>query len=382
MKIALVSPYDFAYPGGVAAHIGQLARQFVLAGHQVKIIAPSSKPPSTLGLDNFVHLGIPVPVPSGGSMARISLSFWLLPKVRTLLERERFDVIHLHEPLTPVLPLCVLEASHSLNVGTFHAYHGRSKLYPFTKHPLRHWFTRLHGRIAVSEPARQFISRYFPAEYRVIPNGIDADHFSRLAPPLPQFADGKLNLLFVGRLEKRKGLRYLLGAYSRLRWEFPNLRLIVVGPGTPDKDSYRIMGERGLTDVVFVGGVPYPELPRYYQAAHIFCAPATGKESFGIVLLEAMAAGTPIVASNIEGYAAVLKDGGPALLARPRDEESLAEAIRHYLLNPELRERMGSLGPDYAQRFRWERVAAQVLDLYHELLQGARAPRAPVAAAT
>ncbi|MBI4234572.1 MAG: glycosyltransferase family 4 protein [Chloroflexi bacterium] len=364
MNIALVSPYDFAHPGGVANHIQQLAQQFTRAGHTVKILAPSSKSPSALGIDNLVHLGRPIPVPSNGSIARITVSLWLLPRIKALLEREHFDIIHLHEPLTPFLPLAFLRYSRSVNVGTFHAYRPGSKIYWLARPVLNHWVRRLQGRIAVSRPARDFVRSYFPGDYTVIPNGIDVEHFARGREPLPEFNDGKLNLLFVGRLEKRKGLKHLLGAYSRLKWEYPNLRLIVVGPGNLDKDCYRLMGERNLKDVVFTGGVPYQDLPRFYHSAHIFCAPATGKESFGIVLLEAMTAGVPIVASRIEGYASVVQEGAEGLLVPPKDDEALAEGIRRLIVDAALREALGQRGQAKAREYRWERVASQVMEYY------------------
>jgi phosphatidylinositol alpha-mannosyltransferase len=372
MKIALVSPYDFAVPGGVNGHISQLAQQLSLSGHSVKIISPSSKSPGALGMDNLIHLGRPVPVPSGGSVARITLSLWLLPQIRRVLEQEGFDIVHLHEPLTPFLPLSVLAFSHSANVGTFHALRRRSRLYWLGRPLLNRWVRRLHMRIAVSSPARDFVERYFPGAYEVIPNGIQVDHFARPQEPLPQFADGKLNLLFVGRLEKRKGLKYLLGAYSRLKWEYPNLRLIVAGPGSPDKDCYRLMAERNLQDVVFTGGLSYQDLPRFYHSAHVFCSPATGRESFGVVLLEAMAAGVPVVASRIEGYAAVVHDGAEGTLVPPRDEDALAEGLGRLLADRALRESMGQQGRAQAEEYRWEKVAHQILECYRTALDRQR----------
>ena len=180
--------------------------------------------------------------------------------------------------------------------------------------PLRHWFRKLHGRIAVSPMAKMFVERHFRGDYRVIPNGIDLSRYDERVQPFPEYLDGKINILFVGRMEKRKGLKYLLMAYGRLKWQFPNLRLLVVGPGTPDKDSFRVLGEHSLRDVEFVGGVSQEDLARYYKTADIFCSPATGKESFGIVLLEAMASGTPIVASRLDGFATVLEDGMQGLI--------------------------------------------------------------------
>ena len=367
MKIALVSPYDFAFPGGVTVHIEQLAQEFIRQGHETWIIAPSSQPANTLPVDRFVRLGVPVPVPAGGSVARLSLSPWLLRNVRELLERERFDVVHVHEPLTPLLPWLVLHSSKTINIGTFHAYHDQSRIYPWAAPSLRHWFRKLHGRIAVSPLAKMFVERHFPGDYRVIPNGIDLNRYQQDAQPFPEYLDGKINVLFVGRMEKRKGLKYLLMAYSRLKWQFPNLRLLVVGPGTPDKDSFRVLGEHSLRDVEFVGGVSQDDLVRYYKTADIFCSPATGKESFGIVLLEAMASGTPIVASRLKGFQTVLEEGMQGLMAPPKDDVALADALRQMIQDPTMRSVMGAFGERRAYEFRWERVAGLVLDYYESV---------------
>ena len=367
MKIALVSPYDFAFPGGVTVHIEQLAQEFIRQGHETWIIAPSSQPANTLPVDRFVRLGVPVPVPAGGSVARLSLSPWLLRNVRELLERERFDVVHVHEPLTPLLPWLVLHSSKTINIGTFHAYHDQSRIYPWAAPSLRHWFRKLHGRIAVSPLAKMFVERHFPGDYRVIPNGIDLNRYQQDAQPFPEYLDGKINVLFVGRMEKRKGLKYLLMAYSRLKWQFPNLRLLVVGPGTPDKDSFRVLGEHSLRDVEFVGGVSQDDLVRYYKTADIFCSPATGRESFGIVLLEAMASGTPIVASRLKGFQTVLEEGMQGLMAPPKDDVALADALRQMIQDPTMRSVMGAFGERRAYEFRWERVAGLVLDYYESV---------------
>jgi phosphatidylinositol alpha-mannosyltransferase len=319
-------------------------------------------------------------IPFGGSVARLSLSVWLRSRVRDLLAREDFDVVHLHEPLQPVLPLFVLQGTDAPKVGTFHASLGRFRHYGWSHPFLKRWYRRLDGRIAVSTAAYQYVSRFFPGDYRIIPNGIDVDHFSAPLPPVPGLDDGKLNILFVGRLEKRKGLRYLLEAFGMLKWDFPDTRLVVVGPGNPDKDCYRVLSERNLQDVVFSGGVPYSQLPRYYQSAHICCAPATGRESFGIVLLEAMAAGKPIVASRIEGYASVLTHGDQGLMVPPKDSTSLADALALLVRNPELRSQLGARGRAVVERYRWENVAGQVMDYYNSILKpsnGLAGQRAP-----
>ena len=366
MKIAMVSPYDFTWPGGVTAHVSQLARELNLLGHQVQVLAPHSPSRMRSESESFVPLGRSVPVPSGGSIARVSLSWWLYGKIRALLEQESYDVIHLHEPLAPILPLCVLEHSNAVNIGTFHAYYNRQHLYRLSHPIVKRWHQRLHGGIAVSPAALSYVQRRFPMDYKIIPNGIDVDHFSKDTTPWPQFQDGKTNILFVGRLEKRKGLKYLLQAYSRLKWELPNIRLIVVGPGNLDKDSHRILGASNPQDVVLAGRVSYDHLARYYATADIFCAPATGAESFGIVLLEAMAAGKPVLASDIDGYNGIVQPGRQGLLFQKRDPEALASALRILILNPDLAQQMGRTGRMMVEQYRWSTVAKQVENYYYE----------------
>ncbi len=364
IKIALISPYDFAYPGGVTTHISRLADQFTARGHRVHIMAPCSGDPGAIKGYDFVPCGRPVPVPIGGSVARVSLSVWKRPKIKSLLRSGGFDVVHIHEPFAPVPPNLGARTSSALTVGTFHAFHEHGHLYRMSKYMLRATPRRLDGRIAVSDAARRYVDKFFPGDYRIIPNGIDYDRFVTPAPRLEEFDDGRINLMFVGRLEKRKGLRYLLAAYAELKWDYPELRLIVVGPGEPDVESQRVMSERNLTDVVFAGRVSDEMLPRYYQAADIFCSPATGGESFGIVLLEAMAAGVPIVASDIEGYHDVVTHGVEGLLARPRDGAALAGALRILIEDRARRDRMGAAGRVKARKYRWSVVASRVLEFY------------------
>lgn len=369
MKIAMVSPYDFTWPGGVTTHVSQLARELGRSGHEVQVLAPHSSSRECQDGDLLVPLGRSVPLPSNGSIARVSLSLWLARRIRALLQREQYDVIHLHEPMAPILPLTVLEYSNTVNVGTFHACRNRQHLYRMSRPVIKRWRSRLHGSIAVSPAAMRYVSEAFPGEYEIIPNGIDVDHFSQRAAPWPQYQDGKTNLIFVGRLEKRKGLRYLLEAYGKLKWDMPDLRLIVVGPGTPDKDSYHVLSSQNLQDVEFVGRVPYEDLPRYYASADIFCSPATGGESFGIVLLEAMAAGKPIVASGIEGYRGVMQHGIQGRFFQNKSVESLASELQTLILAPDLRRKMGEQGSTAAQQYRWPEVARRVEQYYDSCIQ-------------
>jgi phosphatidylinositol alpha-mannosyltransferase len=273
--------------------------------------------------------------------------------------------------MAPILPLCVLEFSDSVNVGTFHASYARQHLYRITHPIIKRWQQRLHGNIAVSPAARRYVNNTFPGDYEIIPNGIDFKHFSTNVAPMPQYQDGKINILFVGRLEKRKGLQYLLEAYGKLKWDLPNIRLIVVGPGNPDKESYRVMSSQNLQDVEFVGRVSYDDLPRYYASADIFCSPATGAESFGIVLLEAMSAGKPVVASDIEGFRGVMTHGEQGLLVPKKDSNAMAEALGMLARDPELRRKLGGDGNRLAEEYRWEVVAGRVEAYYNTCLKAA-----------
>jgi phosphatidylinositol alpha-mannosyltransferase len=369
MKIALVSPYDFAVPGGVNNHIEHLRDNFLRLGHEVRIIAPSSRPHSHRPEEYVLPIGRSVGVPMSGSVARVSLSLRLAPKVKRILQEEQFDIIHLHEPFAPFLPMQVLRQSNAINVATFHASkEGGTKWYTYGRHVLKRWFRRLHGKIAVSVPAMHHISRYFPGYYNIIPNGVDVEHFSKERDPFPQYVDGLKNILFVGRLEKRKGVKYLLRAFATVKREMPDTRLLIVGPPTRATRGYkRWVEETGLSDVEFIGYVSYDDLARFHHTADVVCAPATGNESQGIVLLEAMAAGRALVVSNIAGYASVVTHGVEGLLVKPKDSDALADGLLKLLGDADLRRDMAERGRLRAEEYRWDRVSQRVLSYYQQL---------------
>jgi len=371
MKIALVSPYDFAHPGGVVNHISCLEQQLTRLGHEVKVIAPASKAISVFG-DRFIPIGKPRPVPVSGSIARITLSPWLSSRIKDVLDREKFDITHLHEPLMPMLCTNVLRHSHSPNVGTFHASGGKpwySFGTPIGKLLLKKWVHKLDGKTAVSQVAMDYVSKHFPGEYTITPNGVDCGHFSPKVTPIEEFNDGKLNILFIGRLEKRKGLDYLLEAYKQIKPEIPDSRLIVVGPGIRLRRKYEKRVRRShLEDVAFIGYASYDDLPRYYKTADIVCCPATGQESFGIVLIEAMAVGKPIIASDIQGYNSVVTDGVEGLLVPPKNVSKLAEALISLASDSSFRQQMGAKGRIKTLKYDWEHLARNMTDYYLSIL--------------
>ena len=371
MKIGFVSPYDYGHPGGVNSHITHLAAELAKMGHEVKTYAPCSKNRPFYMEQGVVPLGHVVPIPHNGSIAYVTLSWWLVPKVRSILSKEKFDIIHVHEPSCPLLPWLFLTFSKTTNVGTFHYYGERSLRYTIgVRTPLRLMNRNLQGRTAVSQFAMECAERYLPGKYRVIPNGINPSYFSATSvEPIEEFCDGKLNILFVGRLEKRKGVDHLIRAYDLVKREYPDSRLIIVGAGDKRRKKYeKEIGEKAIEDVVFTGYVSDEDLIRYYRCADVFCAPATGRESFGIVLLEAMAAGKPVVASDIGGYSRVVAHGVDGLLVPPKDKDQLAQAILTLLANPSLRGEMGVKGRQKAERYGWEGIAQQTMDYYLEVL--------------
>jgi len=369
MKIALVSPYDLSVPGGVNNHIFPLAQQFRCAGHEVRVIGPASDPGALLESSNVIVIGRPFPVPVSGSIARIALSPRLAGQVKDVLQGERFDVVHVHEPLMPLLPIQFLRFSEAVNVGTFHAAReGGNRLYSYTRRLLRRWYRKLDGKIAVSPAAAALVSRYFHGYYNIIPNGVDLQRFGSPVDPLPEFMDGLRNVLFLGRFEKRKGLSYLLRAFPAVKREMPNTRLIIAGDGRARPHYERYVRRAHMQDVVFAGYIADEDLPRYQRTADIYCSPATGNESAGIVLLEAIAAGRPIVASNIEGYASVITHGVEGLLVLPKDAEALSHALVHLLADDALREQMGERGRLRAEEFSWERISQRILSYYERLI--------------
>lgn len=377
MKIGIVTPYDWSYPGGVREHVRHLADQFLKMGEDVRILAPVSHAgdEGKLAEEHVYKMAGASPVPFNGSIARVALNPYLGRRVRSVLQHERFDVIHLHEPLIPGLPLTVLRFSRAINVGTFHAYAGpgftSTPYLAYTSaHPfLRPYFRRLSGRIVVSRVAHQFVSRYFASEYRLIPNGIDLESFNPRVAPFPQYMDGKHNILFVGRFEKRKGAKYLLRAIPAIRERHPNTRFLFVGDGSLRRGFQHFVERRGWEDVIFTGYASQEDLPRYFASSHVFCSPATGSESLGVILLEAMASGVAVVASNIEGYGTVITPGVNGLLTTPRDSQELAAAIGRLLANEDLRQRFIQSGLQKSRAYAWPQVASRILEYYYELIE-------------
>lgn len=371
LKIALVSPYGYPHPGGVNDHVRNQYEQLRRLGHDVWIITSKyGKERESEG--HIIRLGTGWAFPANGSVGRVTLSWRFKEKARELLAAHRFDILHFHEPFVPFLSPTVLDQSDTVNVATFHAFGGFSPSYWVGKRFAGDLAGQIHGRIAVSGAARHFISTYFPGDYRIIPNGVDLELYDG-AEPYEELRDGTLNILFIGRFEERKGLIHLLRAYHRLRKRHVDARLLVIGAGPKQREYRRFVGLRGVRDVSFLGRVSDVEKARYLASADIFCAPSTGQESFGIVLLEAMAAGVPIVASDIHGYKNVVQRNVQGLLVEPRNHRALAAALYALARDEDLRHDMGDAGRARAPEYSWKRVTERVVEYYHEVRDAALA---------
>lgn len=365
LKIGIVSPYGYPHPGGVNDHVRNQHEHLAELGHDVWIIT-SKYGRERESEGHIIRLGTGWAFPANGSVGRVTLGLRFKRQAREVLDAHRFDILHFHEPLVPFLSPTLLDASRTVNIATFHAFGGFSPSYWVGRRFAGRLAKRLHGRIAVSGAARHFIGRYFPGSYEIIPNGVDLDLYDG-AQPFEELRDGTLNILFVGRFEERKGLIHLLKAYHRLRKRKVDARLLVVGGGSKAREYRRFIGLRGLRDVEFLGRVSDEDKARYFASADIFCAPNTGQESFGIVLLEAMAAGVPIVASDIHGFKNVVQRNVQGLLVEPRNPRALAAALYTLARDPDLRHEMGEAGRAKAPEYSWPSVTRRLVDYYHEV---------------
>lgn len=373
MKVALVSPYALDVPGGVQAHVVALASALRDQDHEVTVLGPGG---SAAGdgrdpRDDSVDLGGHLRVPFNGSVAPVALDPRAARRTRRALDRLGPDVIHVHEPLVPWAGLAAATSDAAPVVGTFHAWSDASRLYRAARPVARRVLDHLAVSLAVSDAAAHYHAGALgrsPSHFRVVPNGVDVARFADAAP-LADLADaGRPTLLFVGRLERRKGLEPLIRAFTRLKSDRPDLRLLVVGNGPERARCEAMLPPRLRQDVTFLGRIDDEDLPRAYATADLYVAPALGGESFGIVLLEAMAAGRPLVASDIPGYRSVATDGRQGRLVPPGDPVALADAIAALLDNPVLRDAMAADGRRSVAAYDWARVAARVADTYRGAL--------------
>ncbi|MPZ48580.1 MAG: glycosyltransferase [Dehalococcoidia bacterium] len=368
MRILLISPYDLTHPGGVTSHVFDLAHQYDLMEHEVEIAGPAGD--GRLPQNSYTtHLGSTSRVLSPGDAARVNPSPFVIGEIRRFLAaRPPFDVVHIHEPFLPCIGPAFLSMTKAVKVGTFHTWREGPHLPYIAIWPLvLYWNRHLDGHVAVSEAARKTIGRYVPADYQVIPNGVDFMRFAGEMPVPPSLDDERPTVLFVGRIEARKGIPYLLEAFKTVQHRVRDARLVVVGEGGLREKYIAMAAEMGLKDVTFPGYVPPDHLPSYYQRADCFVSPSTVNEAFGITLLEAMSARAPTVATTINGSNTLGEDGVTGLLVPPKDADALAASITRILEDRTLACQLADAAQERARLFDWENVAQRLLAYYQEV---------------
>ncbi|BBX74066.1 glycosyltransferase family 4 protein [Mycobacterium shinjukuense] len=364
MRIGMICPYSFDVPGGVQAHVLQLAEVMHARGHQVGVLAPAS--PHTSLPEYVVSAGKAVPIPYNGSVARLRFGPATHRKVKKWLAEGDFDVLHLHEPNAPSLSMLALNIAEGPIVATFHTSTTKSLTLTVFQGILRPMHEKIVGRIAVSDLARRWQMEALGSDAVEIPNGVDVDAFAS-APPLDGYPRPGKTVLFLGRYdEPRKGMAVLLDALPRVVQRFGDVQLLVVGRG--DEQQLRAQAGNVERHLRFLGQVDDAGKASAMRSADVYCAPNTGGESFGIVLVEAMAAGTAVVASDLDAFRRVLHDGEVGRLVPVDPPElqaaALGDALVSVLQDDTLRERYVTAGREAVRRYDWSVVATQIMRVY------------------
>ncbi len=376
LKIGIVTSAFYPYPGGVTEHVYHTYRELSRLGHDVRVVTTNFGDDDSPCEDDVIRIGRAVSVPANGSICPVALDLRMAGQLRRVFDRQRFDVLHLHEPLMPALCLSALGQADVPVVGTFHASNERSLGYRVFWPLLNHRVRRIKRRIAVSNAAQETASRHFPGEYSIIPNGVDVERFES-ARPFSERGDGEFKILFVGRMEPRKGAKFLLKAMPAILDAVPNARLVVVGSGPLASYYESRVSERCRKHVEFTGFISGDLLARHYASADVFCSPATGGESFGIVLLEAMAAGAAVVASDISGYREVVEAERTGLLVTPGSPGSIAKAMIRLARRSDLMEGLVARAHESVRRYSWSRVTQEILSEYKSALGVGRLDEKP-----
>lgn len=375
MRIGIVCPYSWDIPGGVQAHVRDLAEQLIELGHQVSVLAPGDD--DTPGLPSYVvAAGRAVPIPYNGSVARVQFGLLSAARVRRWLRDGDFDVVHVHEPAAASLSLLACMIHEGPLVGTFHMATTRSRFLAMFDTVLQPFLEKLSGRIAVSDAARKVIVEHLGADAVVIPNGVAVSHYTD-AQPLAGYPRPGGTVGFVGRYdEARKGMNVLIPALERLAPDRPGLRLLVAGRGEAEEfldEVPAVLRDR----IDLMGQVSEHDKARMLKSVDVYCAPNTGQESFGIILLEAMAAQTPIVASELDAFKRVLDGGVAGQLFPIGDSAGLARELARVLDDPALAARLVAAGTKTVAPFDWSVVVKEVLRVYELAIAGASAPLDP-----
>lgn len=365
MRVGIVCPYDWNTPGGVQAHVRDLAAELTRRGHEVSVLAPSD---DDTELPEYVtSAGRPVSVPYNGSVAKLNIGVVSAARVRRWIKQGEFDVLHVHEASSPTVSVLACWIANGPIVATQHAAMDRSKALSSLSLLVNTALDKVSGRIAVSEKARQFMVEHIGGDAVLIPNGVDCSAFAD-SDPLPGYPREGPTLFFIGRIdEPRKGLPTLIEAMPELIASHPDLQLLVAGPGEVEDVAATLPAEVA-EHVTFLGLVSEADKVRAFHSADIYVAPQLGGESFGIVLLEAMASGTPVLASDLEAFRLVLADGQYGMLFSTGDPADLARGVSALLADPEARAAFSRAGLRRAKEYDWSTVARDVERVYDSVV--------------
>ena len=366
MRIGLACPYTWDVPGGVQVHVRDLAETLMRMGHEVSVITPVDDedrlPPYA------VSAGKAMSVPYNGSVTRILFGPVSASRVRRWVRDGDFDVVHAHEPTAPSVSLLACLAASGPLVATYHTSNPRSRILTVLQGPLQLALEKVWANIAVSEAARRTIVEHLGVDAVLVPNGVDVSVFAT-ASPLIDLASPAPTIVFVGRIdEPRKGLAVLLEALPAVVAELPEVRVLVAGPGEVAEVAATI-DPAVRRHVQLLGLVSDADKPRLFSTADVYVAPNTGQESFGIVLLEAMAARTPVVASNIDAFRRVLDDGRAGRLFDNGDPADLARVLVDVLRSREIREELAEAGWKVVQQYDWSTVATEIVHVYETVTE-------------
>jgi phosphatidylinositol alpha-mannosyltransferase len=365
VRIGIVCPYDWTSPGGVKAHVHDQALTLRRFGHDVSVLAPVDDDEYPLE-DFVVDGGKPVSVPYNGSVAKVNFGPVSAARVRRWIKEGDFDVLHVHEPASPTLSVLACWAARGPIVATYHSSQTRSRALSAAYYLMQTAMEKITARIAVSEAARQTLVKHLGGDAVLIPNGVTCDDFEH-AEPLPGYPREGPTLFFIGRIdEPRKGLPVLLAALPRIVEANPGVQLLIAGPGD-QHEALEGLPEALQRHIRFLGLVSDADKASAFASADLYVAPNTGGESFGIVLLEAMAAGTPVVASDLEAFARVLDDGRTGVMFASEDPLALADAVNGLLADPARRSHLAQVGHRRARQFDWNVVAREIEQVYQSV---------------
>jgi phosphatidylinositol alpha-mannosyltransferase len=372
VRIGIVCPYSLDVPGGVQIHVQDLAEQLIALGHEVSVLAPADE--ETPVPPYVASAGRTVPVRYNGSVARLNFGPVSAARVRRWLNEGHFDVLHLHEPVTPSLGMLALWIADGPIVATFHTANDRSRAMQVAFPLVRPGLEKISARIAVSEEARRTLVEHLGGDAVVVPNGVYVDRYRRARPnPAWQGTAQRPTVAFLGRLdEPRKGLPVLVEAIPEVLRRMPGVRFLIAGRGDVAWARDRL-GDVGDA-VEYLGGVSEEDKATLLASVDVYVAPHTGGESFGIVLVEAMSAGACVVASNLNAFRQVLADGEAGLLFPVGDARALADTLCRALADPELRARTRAVAARHVERYDWAQVTARILDVYAMVTSAAAHP--------